>query len=157
MVIRDLSALQGVKLRSPFASVRARLGNPDTADYSPPDDGDRFGSYTWQARGIAVLTWLADEGEVVWGVRLDAAGDPDPALGFTVGSRRADVLARFPGFWREEENSLEANLDDGRLVVTLQEDRVRSIQLIGPMGPGEQSGRAAQQAAAADERPDARR
>jgi len=137
MVIRDLSALQGVRLRSPFASVRARLGNPDTADYSPPDDGDRFGNYTWQARGIAVLTWFADGGEVVWGVRLDAAGEPDPALGFAVGSRRADVLARFPGLWREEENLLEADLVDGRLVVTLQEDLVHSIQLIAPMGPGE--------------------
>jgi hypothetical protein len=137
MVIRNLSALQGVELRRPFALVQARLGDPDTADYSPPDDGVRFGSYTWRTRGIAVLTWLADDGEFVWGVRLDAAGDPDPALGFAVGSRRADVLARFPGLWREEKNLLEADLEDGQLAVTLHEDRVRSIILTAPMGTRE--------------------
>jgi hypothetical protein len=86
---------------------------------------------------VAVLTWLTDEGEIVWGVRLDAAGDPDPSLGFSAGSRRADVLARFPGIWREEENLLVADLKDGRMVVTLQENRVCSIQLLAPMGPGE--------------------
>ncbi len=135
MSIRELSALQGVQLRRAFAPVLARLGPPDTADYSPPDDGARFGNYTWRAHGIAVLTWLADEGEFVWGVKIDAVCEPDPVLGFAVGTPRADVLRAFPGFWRAREGVLEADLEDGRLVVSLHEERVHSIQLMAPMAP----------------------
>lgn len=32
MDIRELKALQGIELRSPFGPVRARLGAPDTAE-----------------------------------------------------------------------------------------------------------------------------
>lgn len=130
----NMETLQGIELRSPFTLVQARLGKPDTADYSPADNGDRFGSYKWQARGIAVLTWITDHAELVWGVRLEVADDPDPKLEFNVGSHRDDVLARFPGLWREQEDLLEADFEDSRLVVILRDNRVRSIQLLGPMG-----------------------
>ena len=134
MQVPRVSSLVGIQLRCEFAAVTAKLGQPETVDYSPQDEGARFGTYSWASQGVSVLTWLTDEGELVWGVRLDSPGSPDPVLGFGVGSARKDVLDRLPPGWTEAEGVIAIVADDGHLTISFDEDRVSVIQLIAPMG-----------------------
>lgn len=79
------------------------------------------------------MTWFPSQVERVCGVRVDADGDPDPVLGFGVGSRRPDVLARFPDLWRERNGDVvDAQFESSILTVTFHGDFVVSIQLLTP-------------------------
>jgi hypothetical protein len=110
------------------------FGEPENADYSPQDEESRFGHYTWAAHGFAILTWLVDDDEFIWGVRVDQAGPADPALGFAVGSTRQDVLTRFPDGWSKSGDVLQLVYEDGSLTIKFDDDRVSCIELMAPMG-----------------------
>ncbi|NTV79999.1 MAG: hypothetical protein HGA24_01050 [Candidatus Aminicenantes bacterium] len=127
-------SLVGIQLRCEFAAVAANFGEPETVDYSPQDEGARFGTYSWASRGVSVLTWLTDAGELVWGVRLDGPGSSDPVLGFGVGSARKDVLECLPPGWTENDGVIAIPIDDDHLMIVFKEDRVSSIRLMAPMG-----------------------
>ena len=134
--IQQLTALHGCKLRSPFASVLAKLGPPDKKDLSPFEpDGSRWASYVWKRAtpAIAVLTWLVESGEYVWGVRIFGPGPIDLDLGFGVGSRRSSVTARCPKAAASGPDSVFQILLDGSLTVHFEGDVVREVQLLAPM------------------------
>lgn len=128
------NSLHGIELRRRFSVVNAMLGEPENADYSPIEEGPRFGHYTWTVHGISILTWLTDDDEFVWGVRVERVGPADPALGFAVGGTRQDVLARFPDGWRKHGDALQIVFDGGSLTISFDGDRVSRIELMAPMG-----------------------
>ena len=88
-----IDSLIGIPLRGPFAPIREKLGAPTKTSMSPEGNGSRFGFYEWRLRtpALGVLTWIAEDGEWVWGVAQFSEGEPDPQLGFGVGSPRTEV------------------------------------------------------------------
>lgn len=135
--IEDLSALLGCKLRAPLDTVRARLGLPDEASFSPGDEkGSRFGNYVWLRRAppIAILTWFDEGKEWIWGVGILGTGEVDEALGFGVGAHRDAVASRIPAAREATGDSLTQALQDGLLTITFRGDVVSEIRLVAAMG-----------------------
>ena len=145
--IKKLNSLHGCKLRSPFVSVIDKLGPPDYSDISPPDPTPMFAHHEWNYTSppMAVVTWIVDSKEYVWGVRIVGPGPIDLGLGFGVGSARSVVAAGFTESVESDPDSVYQWLDDGSLTIQFHNDVVREIELLARIG-AEQSGSSAGQA-----------
>ncbi len=134
--LRELDSLCGLILHSPFGPILDKLGAADDVSVSPPMPGDSvFATYSWNRRApsIAVLTWRTADGEHVWGVRMFGAEGVAPELGFGVGASRDAVDTRCPGLGAQESDSIEIDLHKGALSIYFAGDRVRELQMRGPL------------------------
>lgn len=145
--IKKLNSLHGCRLRSPLGSVIDKLGPPDNSDLSPPDPTPLFAHHEWNHTSppMAVLTWIVDSKEYVWGVRIVGPGPIDMGLGFGVGSARRVVAAGLTETVASEPDSVWQWLDDGSLTIRFHNDVVREIELLAPI-EAEQAGSSAEPA-----------